>query len=85
MPARNPILDDLILRMRQPINLSDSAEEEALRLMVRLGLAHPMTLAATLKIVASELPHGRMREIEAIARALHAKLLRRHEEPGTSQ
>jgi pilus assembly protein TadC len=85
MPSRNPVLDDLVLRMRQPINLADSAEEEALRLMVRLGLSHPMTLAAALKLVASELPHGRMRELEATARALHAKLLRRHDEPGTPQ
>jgi hypothetical protein len=85
MPSRNPVLDDLILRMRQPINVQDSAEEEALRIMVRLGLAHPMTLAAAMKVVASELRHGRMREIEATARALHAKLLRRHDEPGTRQ
>lgn len=85
MPARNPVLDDLILRMRQPINLADTADEEALRIMVRLGLSHPITLAAALKIAAGEMPHGRMREIEATARALHSKLLRRHEEPGTSQ
>ncbi len=85
LPSRNPVLDDLIARMRQPINLHDNADEEALRIMVRLGLAHPLTLAAAMKIVASELRHGRLREIEAKARALHAKLLRRHEEPGTSQ
>lgn len=85
MTSRNPVLDDLILRMRQPINVQDTAEEEALRIMVRLGLAHPMTLAAAMKVVASELRHGRMREIEATARALHAKLLRRHDEPGTRQ
>lgn len=85
MPSRNPVLDDLILRMRQPINLQDTAEEEALRLMVRLGLGHPMTLAAAMKVVASELPHGRVREIEATARALYAKLLRRHDTPGTKQ
>ncbi|MDQ8698494.1 hypothetical protein [Hyphomicrobium sp. LHD-15] len=85
MPARNPVLDDLIARMRQPINVRDLANEEALRIMVRLGLAHPMTLAAALKVVASEMPHGRMSEIEATARALHAKLLRRHDEPETPQ
>ena len=84
-PARNPVLDDLILRMRQPINLADTADEEALRIMVRLGLTHPMTIAAALKIVAGEMPHGRLREIEATAKALHAKLLRRHQDPGTSQ
>lgn len=85
MPSRNPVLDDLILRMRQPINVQDTADQEALRIMVRLGLAHPMTLAAAVKVVASELRHGRMREIEATARALHAKLLRHHNEPGTRQ
>lgn len=85
MTSRNPVLDDLILRMRQPINLQDTAAEEALRIMVRLGLAHPMTLAAAMKVVASEMRHGRTREIEATARALHAKLLRRHDDPGTRQ
>jgi hypothetical protein len=29
--------------------------------------------------------HGRMSEIEATARALHAKLLRRHDEPDLPQ
>jgi hypothetical protein len=53
--------------------------------MVRYGLAHPVTLAAAMKIVGSEMRHGRLREIEATARALHAKLLRRHEDPGTPQ
>jgi pilus assembly protein TadC len=85
MTSRNPVLDDLILRMRQPIRVEDVAAEEALRIMVRLGLAHPMTLAAAMKIVASEMRHGRLSEIEATARALHAKLLRRHSEPGTRQ
>jgi hypothetical protein len=85
MTSRNPVLDDLILRMRQPINVQDTADEEALRIMVRLGLAHPMTLSAAVKVVASEVRHGRMREIEATARALHSKLLRRHNEPGTRQ
>lgn len=85
MTSRNPVLDDLILRMRQPINVQDVAEEEALRIMVRLGLTHPMTLAAAMKVVASEMRHGRLREIEATARALHAKLLRRHDEPGVKQ
>lgn len=84
MSSRSPILDDLIVRMRQPINVQDVANEEALRIMVRLGLVHPMTLAAAMKVVASEMRHGRMREIEATARALHAKL-RRHEDPGSSQ
>lgn len=85
MRPRDPILNDLIRRMRQPINIQDVAEEEALRIMVRLGLTHPMTLAAAMKIVASEMGHGRLREIEATARALHGKLLRRHDEPGTKQ
>lgn len=85
MTSRNPVLDDLILRMRQPINVQDSADEEALRIMVRLGLVHPMTLPAAIKVVASEMRHGRMPEIEATARALHAKLSRRHSEPGTKQ
>lgn len=85
MTSRNPVLDDLILRMRQPIRVQDAAAEEAVRIMVRLGLAHPMTLAAAMKVVASEMQHGRLSEIEATARALHAKLLRRHEEPGTRQ
>jgi hypothetical protein len=85
MPSRNVVLDDLIARMRQPINVRDFANEEALRIMVRLGLSHPMTLSAALKVVASELQHGRLSEIEATARALHAKLLRRHDEPETPQ
>jgi hypothetical protein len=85
MASRNPVLDDLITRMRQPINVRDLANEEALRIMVRLGLSHPMTLAAVLKVVASEMPHGRMPEIEATARALYAKLIRRHDEPKTPQ
>lgn len=85
MTSRNPVLDDLVQRMRQPINVHDVGEEEALRIMVRLGLAHPITLAAAMKIAASELRHGRLSEIEATARALHAKLLRRHDEPGTPQ
>ena len=83
--SRDPVLDSLIARMRQPINVRDLANEEALRIMVRLGLRHPMTLAAAVKVVASEMHHGRMQEIEATARALHAKLLRRHDEPGTPQ
>lgn len=82
---RDPILEHLIARMRQPISVRDVANEEALRIMVRLGLCHPVTLAAAIKIVASEMRHGRMQEIEATARALHAKLVRRHDEPGTSQ
>jgi pilus assembly protein TadC len=85
MTSRNPVLDDLIARMRQPIDIRDLANEEALRIMVRLGLAHPMTLSAALKVVASEMRHGRMSEIEATARALHAKLLRRHDEPDLPQ
>lgn len=84
-PSRDPVLDELIARMRQPITLRDLASQEALRIMVRLGLTHPMTLPAALKVVASEMRHGRMQEIEATARALHAKLARRHEEPGTPQ
>lgn len=83
--SRDPVLDGLIARMRQPINVRDLANEEALRIMVRLGLRHPMTLAAAVKVVASEMRHGRMQEIEATARALHSKLLRRHDEPGTPQ
>jgi hypothetical protein len=85
MPSRNVVLDDLIARMRQPINVRDLANEEALRIMVRLGLSHPMTLAAALKVVASEMQHGRLSEIEATARALHTKLSRRHDEPDTPQ
>lgn len=83
--SRDPVLEDLIARMRQPISVRDLANEEALRIMVRLGLSHPMTLAAAMKVVASEMRHGRMHEIEATARALHAKLSRRHSEPGTRQ
>ncbi len=85
MTSRNPVLDDMIARMRQPIRLEDTADEEALRIMVRYGLTHPVTLSAAMKIVAAEMRHGRLREIEATARALHGKLLRRHDEPGTSQ
>lgn len=85
MTSRNPVLDSLVQRMRQPINVQDHAEEEALRIMVRVGLRHPMTLAAALKVAAGEMPHGRIKEIEATARALHAKLLRRHPGTGSTQ
>lgn len=85
MTSRNPVLDDLIRSMRQPIHLTDTADEEAIRIMVRYGLSHPVTLAAAMKIVGAELRHGRVREIEATARALHARLIRRHDEPGTAQ
>jgi hypothetical protein len=85
MTSRDPVLDDLISRMRQPIQLQDLADEEALRIMVRYGLTHPVTLAAAIKIVGAEMRHGRLKEIEATARALHAKLLRHHDEPGTKQ
>ena len=85
MTSRDPVLDELISRMRQPIQLQDMADEDALRIMVRYGLSHPVTLAAAIKIVGSEMRHGRLKEIEATARALHAKLLRHHDEPGTKQ
>jgi len=81
----DPVLAELVARMRQPIALQDLANEEALRIMVRLGLSHPVTLPAAMKIVASEMRHGRLAEIEATARALHAKLIRRHDAPGTEQ
>ncbi len=84
-PSRDPVLEDLIARMRQPISVRDLAGEEALRIIVRHGLSHPMTLAAAMKVAASEMPHGRIAEIEATARALHARLLRHHNEPGTPQ
>jgi len=72
-------LRDLITHMPPSIDAVAHAEEEALRLMVRLGLKHPMTLAAALKIVATEMPHGRLAEIERTARALHAMLQKRGE------
>ena len=84
-PSRDPVLEHLIARMRQPISVRDLAGEEALRIIVRHGLCHPMTLSAAMKVVASEMPHGRMIEIEATARALHARLLRHHDEPETPQ
>jgi hypothetical protein len=83
--APDPVLSELIARMRQPIAIKDLAAEEAVRIMVRLGLSHPMTLPAAMKVVASEMRHGRLVEIEATARALHAKLLRRHDAPETPQ
>lgn len=83
--TQDPVLAELIARMRQPIAIKDLANEEALRIMVRLGLSHPMTLPAAMKVVASEMPHGRIAEIEATARVLHAKLLRRHDGPNTAQ
>ena len=49
-------------------------ESEVLRLVVRLGLNHPMTLSAAMKVVATEMPHGRLREIERTARVLYALL-----------
>jgi len=81
----DPVLAELIARMRQPITIKDLANEEALRIMVRLGLSHPMTLPAAMKVVASEMRHGRLAEIEATARVLHSKLLRRHEPPDGPQ
>lgn len=83
--SRDPVLEGLIARMRQPISVRDIAGEEALRIIVRYGLRHPMTLAAAMKVAAGEMPHGRMGEIEATARALHARLLRHHEEPEMPQ
>ena len=78
-------LHELIARMHEPIDLCDFANEEASRIMIQFGLSHPMTLSAALKIVASEQQHGRLSEIEAIAKALHAKLVRRHVEPDVPQ
>lgn len=83
--SKDPVLETLIARMRQPIDVRDLAGEEALRIIVRHGLCHPMTLSAAMKVVATEMPHGRMEEIEATARALHARLLRLHDEPDTPQ
>ena len=70
-------LRGLIAGMPPAIDLAAMAEEDALRLVVRLGLKHPMTLPAALKVVATEMPHGRWREIERTARALHAMLQKR--------
>jgi len=67
----------LIASMSRPIDERQMANEESFRMIVRLGLCHPMTLSAALKLVASEMPHGRISEIEQTARALHAKLLAR--------
>lgn len=83
--SRDPLLESLIARMRQPIDIRDLAGEEALRIIVRHGLSHPMTISAAMKVVATEMPHGRIAEIEATARALHARLLRLHDEPDTPQ
>jgi hypothetical protein len=60
-----------------PPDLPVDHEAEALRLVVRLGLKHPMTLAAAMKLVAAEMPHGRVAEIERTARSLYAMLQRR--------
>ena len=70
-------LRNLIASMSRPIDEGRLAKEEAFRIIVRFGLCHPMTLSAALKLVASEMPHGRVSEIEQTARALHAKLLAR--------
>jgi hypothetical protein len=70
-------LRHLIATMPPAIEAPLDAEEEALRLIVRLGLKHPMTLAAALKLVATEMPHGRVAELERMARALHGMLQRR--------
>lgn len=72
-------LRDLISHMPPAIDIPAHAEEEALRLIVRLGLKHPMTLPAALKVVAAETPHGRWREIERTAKALHVMLQKRDE------
>ena len=63
-----------------PPDLPIDHEAEALRLLVRLGLKHPMTLAAAMKVVVAEMPHGRVAEIERTARALH-QLLQRQRGP----
>lgn len=68
------VLKDLVERMREPIDPVKFAGEEAVRLIVRFDLRHPMTLPATLKLVATEFQHGRVVEIDAIAKALHSKL-----------
>lgn len=75
-------LRGLIANMPPAFDVSVDAEQEALRLIVRLGLVHPMTLPAALKLVATEMPHGRLPEIERTARALHALLQRRREGTG---
>ena len=81
MPSRNPVLDDLILRMRQPINVQDPADEEALRIMVRLGLAHPQhqarplvqqVLRAVAALPAPAVGHGQDR----VAHGAHLPLFR---------
>lgn len=70
-------LRGLIAGMPPALDVPVDHDAEAVRLVVRLGLKHPMTLPAALKVVATEMPHGRWREIERTARALHAMLQRR--------
>jgi hypothetical protein len=67
-------LRSLIAETSPQLHLRELADDESTRLIVRLGLRHPMTLSAALKVVASEMPHGRFDEIEPVARALRAKL-----------
>ncbi len=78
-PRSDAALRNLIARMHEPIDVGKVAEEEATRIMFRLDLRHPMTLSALLKVVSQEMQHGRLPEIEATARVLHARLLRRRQ------
>jgi hypothetical protein len=70
-------LRELISGMPPALDLPVDHDAEAVRLIVRLGLRHPMTLAAAMKVVATEMPHGRVGEIERTARVLYALLQRR--------
>ncbi len=70
-------LRNLVARSPLTFDLREHANEQALRIIVRCGLEHPMTLAAAMKVVSTEMPHGRIAEIEATARIVHARLQRR--------
>ncbi len=70
-------LRNLVARSPLTFDMREIANEQALRIIVRCGLDHPMTLAAAIKVVSTEMPHGRFAEIEATARILHARLQRR--------
>jgi hypothetical protein len=79
LKSERSALMSLIANLPPEVDTPRHAEEEALRLIVRLGLSHPMTLSAALKLVATEMPHGRLGEIERTARALYALLQKQGE------
>jgi hypothetical protein len=61
-------------RMDPELVARETAGLEAERLIARLGLRHPMTMPAAMRLVCEETSGGRLDEIEATARELVERL-----------